>query len=792
MLKNDLTLAWRNLNRNRVYAIVNVLGLSLGIASGVVIFSLINFQLSFDTFHNQLDRTYRIVSELHGEDITYSAGVPAPLGKAIETDFTHADQVARLANFGDQLITLPDETSQQDFKAETDVAYVDPAFFDIFNFPLVYGNTEGAFTQPHMAVITQRLAKRFFDTEDAVGKIIRLNNGDNFTVVGVLQDKPLNTDFKHEIYLSYVSLDNPNRNNWGAIFEGMQVFVMLKPDISKQSVDQALTGLSRKYYTAEAAKTYQFKLQTLSDIHFNESLGNPHAKRYLWVLALVGLLLIMTSCVNFVNLATAQSINRTKEMGLRKILGSSRSQLFWQFIVETAMITFVALVLIHLLANIAITALNTYVDVQLPITFLNNWRFAIFAVLTFLTMVVLSGFYPAMVMTGIQPLASLKNKLSASQTNTFSLRKTLIVFQMMIAQLLIISTLVITKQIDFSTNSDLGFDKQDIVMLPVPIHDPVKMNTMRTRFAEIPAIRDVSFCFNAPASGSNKTTGVRYAGRETDEPWGINMKYGDDRFISTFGIELVAGRNIFHSDTTREFLVNETFIEKLGISDVQEVIGKNISINGGTITAPVVGVVKDFYNYSLRDEITPVCIMSDKDDYMNCAVKIHPGDMAATLGAIKQVWTDTYPDQLYAFQLLDDRISNFYQTDKMILILIKLFAGIAIFINCLGLYGMMSFMAFRKTKEIGIRKVLGASVVQILWIFGKEFGRLILFAFLVAAPIAWWSMHLYLEDFRYRISISVGVFILAVLITASIAAMTICYRALKAALANPVKSLRTE
>ncbi len=793
MLYQHLKIACRNLKRNRVYTIVNVLGLSLGIASGIIIFSLIDFQLSFDTFHKNSDRIYRITSELPGGDkITYSAGVPSPLGKAFHDDFTYADRVARLTNSGNQLITLPNESSRKDFKVENKVAYADPSFFELFHFPLAYGNAKEALFQPNTAIITQKLAKRYFDTEDAIGRVIRLNNQENFTVTGILKDKPLNTDFKHEIFLSYAGLDDPNLDNWGAIYEGSQVFVLLKPGTAKKTVDKALTGLSRKYYGAEGAKTHQFKLQPLSDIHFNENLGNPHAKRYLWVLALVGLLLILTSCINFVNLATAQSINRTKEVGLRKILGSSRLQLFWQFIVETAVITFAALILINLLANIAIVMLNTYFDVQLTSVFINNWRFAIFAILTFLTMVALSGFYPAMIMTGIQPLASLKNKLSADQTNTFSLRKTLIIFQIVITQILLISTIVITRQINFSTNSDLGFEKQDILMLPVPLHDEVKMGTLRTRFRQIPAVGDISFCYNAPASIPNKNTGVQYAGRAFAEPWTINMKSGDDHFLSVFGIKLVAGRNLFPSDTTREFLVNETFVKKLGIDNAGEVIGKSISINGGTITAPIVGVVKDFYNYSFRDEVSPICIMSDKDDYLNCAVKIHSGDIAATLNSVKKIWNDTYPDQLYSFQFLDDRIADFYQTDKLILILIKVFTGIAIFVSCLGLYGMISFMAFRKTKEIGIRKVFGASVDRILWIFGREFMRLLLVAFAIAAPIGWCSMYLYLQGFTYRISIDAGVFVLAILVTTFIVALTICYRAVKAALANPVKSLRTE
>lgn len=791
MLKNHLKLAWRNLKRNRVYATVNVLGLSLGIASGVIIFSFINYQLSIDNFHKNGDRTYRIVSELHREDITYAEGVPAPFSKAFQNDFKQTEQVARHTTYKDQLITIPHDKGEN-VKLENSVAYVDPTFFNIFNFPVVYGSAQNALAPPNTAVITQQLAKKFFNTEDAVGKVFRVNNSDNYTVVGVLKNKPLNTDLTDDLYLSYASFNGANDDNWHAIYGGMQLFIQLKPGVSVATVNKALTAISEKHYDVAGAKEYKFKLQPLSDLRFNTSLGNTNSKRALWALAVIGVLLILTCCVNFTNLATAQSINRTKEVGLRKILGSSRARLFWQFIVETGVITFAALLLVNVLANLAIVTVNTQFDLQIPLSFLNNWRFAIFAVFTFVMVVVLSGFYPALVITGIQPLASLKNKLSANQTKSFSLRKTLIVFQFIIAQLLIICTIVVTKQINFSTNSDLGFEKNNIVMLPLPLHDKVKMNTLQTRFKQIAGVSDVSFCFTAPAANSNRTTGVLYANRSKLEPWGINMKQGDERFIAIFGIPLVAGRNLFPSDTTREFLVNETFVKKLGIKNAEEVIGKSISINGNTITAPIVGVVKDFYNYSFRDEISPICISSDKDDYRSCAVKIAGGNIANTMNSLQKIWNDTYPDQLYSYQFLNERIEKFYREDRLMLMFIRVFTGIAIFISCLGLYGMISFMAFRKTKEIGVRKVLGASVTRILWLFGREFGKLLLLAFLLSAPIAWWSMQLYLQEFKYRIPINAGIFILAILLTTVIAASTIFYRALRAALANPVKSLRTE
>jgi len=313
---------------------------------------------------------------------------------------------------------------------------------------------------------------------------------------------------------------------------------------------------------------------------------------------------------------------------------------------------------------------------------------------------------------------------------------------------------------------------------------------LKSRLEQVAGTESISFCNEAPASESVHATDIQYDNHSKAEPFEISMKMGDDQFVSTFAVKFVAGRNFFTSDTTKEFLVNETTVKKLGLRTPQEIINKNISI-GGT-TAPVVGVVKDFYTQSFHSGIEPVCIMPSYKYYNNCAVKINLKDTKATLASFEKIWNETYPEYLYSYQFLDERIAKFYALDNIMLKLIEAFACIAIFIGCLGLYGLVSFMALQKTKEIGVRKVMGASIQNILWMFGKEFARLLIIAFLIASPIAWWAMTRYLQDFKYRINIGPGIFVLAILSTFIVAAASVGYRSIKAAVANPVKSLRTE
>jgi putative ABC transport system permease protein len=797
MLKNYFKIAWRNLKRNRAYATINVIGLSLGIACSILIFTLVSYHLSFDGFHKNKDRIYRVVTEIHNEDVGHTPGVPPPFAKAFRSDYTFAEKTARIVGFW-RLISIPGENKK--FEEDHGFACAEPAFFDIFNFPLVAGDIKTALNDPNTAIVTQKIAKKYFGNENAMGKVFRIDNRIDFKITGILKDLPLNTDRSQEIYVSDKNVKDfspwiGRTDNWGGINSETHCFVLLKPGVTAADVEKVFPAMMKKYYADDAINqnAFRFKMQPLADIHFNPDYNGYADKKYLWALSLVGIFLIVTACVNFVNLATAQALNRAKEVGIRKVLGSLRPQLFWQFIAETTLITFFAVLMAYGLAKLGLPYLNGLFKTSLTINPFINISLFVFIILTAVLVIFLSGSYPGLVLSGFQPITALKGKLSQNSVGGFSLRRILVITQFAISQMLIIGTIVIAGQMRYSKTSDLGFQKDGIVMLRVPVNDSTgktKMENLRNKLSGIAGVEKISFCMEAPASASNNTTDIVYDNRPKAELWELNTKPADNKYLETFNLKLVAGRNIYPSDTIREFLVNESVVRKLGLASPQAILNKFIKVDGNR--AMVVGVVKDFYNYSFRSDIAAIAIFSSYQNYQNCAVSLTMANLKPTMAAIENVWNDTYPDFIYKSEFLDERIARFYQLDDTMLKLVEVFAGIAIFIGCLGLYGLVSFMAVRKTKEIGVRKVLGAGVQHIIWMFGKEFLRLLVIAFLIAAPLAWWAMHVYLQDFKYRIPLGGGIFVIAILCTVLIAAVTVSYTSIIAALANPVKSLRTE
>ncbi|HVI46029.1 MAG TPA: ABC transporter permease [Chitinophaga sp.] len=798
MFKNYFTVAWRNLRRNKAYAIINTVGLSLGIACAILIFTIVRYHLTFDSFHANRERIYRIITEFHDETVTHTQGVPGPLGKALRTDFSLMDKTARIVSYWDALLAVSGKTGTKKFREEAGIAFTEPSFFDIFNFPLLQGDRKTILAAPNEAVITEAVAIRYFGSvANAMGRVIRFDNKINFTVTGILKDLPANTDTRQQVFVSYSNLKEQNSytasdDSWGGVYSETRCYVLLKPSVTSAQLDKALGLTIQKYYNDKDKQVWRFRAFPLATVHFDANFASAIDKRYLWGLALIGLFLIVTACVNFVNLATAQALSRSKEVGVRKVLGGLRTQLFWQFIAETALITLMAAVAACVIAWIAMPYLSQLLDVNLQLPLFNSSGLPLFLLLLVIVVTFLSGAYPGLVMARFQAVLSLKGGLSQRHIGGFSLRRILVITQFAICQMLVIGAIVIASQLYYSRTTDLGFNKDAVVMVPIPSQDKAKISTLRKQLAAIPGVENASFCFRAPASGNVNATGVRYDSRRENEHWSTNMKDADDQYLSTFGLTLVAGRNFFPSDTTREFVVNETFVRKLNITSPQEVIGKMLYMDGGEKKGPIVGVVKDFYTRSFHSEIDPLCMAPAWYQYISCGVKINTHNLKSSMTAIEHTWNETFPEYLFTYEFLDDSIAKFYKQDMLILRLVEILTGIAIFIGCLGLYGLVSFMAVQKTREIGVRKVLGANVSHILWLFGKEFSQLLLIAFVIAAPIAWYVMYRYLQDFKYHIQIDGKIFAASILCSFIVAALTVSYHAVRAALSNPIKNLRTE
>jgi ABC-type antimicrobial peptide transport system permease subunit len=789
MLRNYFTIAFRNLQRNKAYTLINILGLALSMACGILIFTLVQYHLSFDTFHSHADLIYRIVTD---HRISPMPNVPNPLGKEFREEYTFAQKVARIFTVEGKVITIQDGNETKKFK-EDEVAFAESDFFDIFFYPLLRGDKNTALAQLNTAIITEKIARKYFESEDPVGKTFRLDNRIDFTITGVLKDFPPTTDRQTGIYLSYPTLKSYNEwaasdAAWGGITSSMQCFALLKMGVKPVDVEKALMA----YPVKHDRPNDHYKLQPLSDMHFNAQYEGVMEKGNLWIISLIGLFLIVSACVNFVNLATAQALKRGKEVGVRKVLGSVPRQLFGQFIAETSLLTLIAVVLAFGLSIVILPYVNNLFASQMPMSFFLDRQLLLFILLLSLVIVLFSGSYPGLILARFQPILALKGKLTQRHVGGFPLRRALTVTQFAISQILIIGMIVIASQMRYSTKSNMGFDKEAVVMIPVASESsPTTMNSLKNQLSGIAGVENVSLCFAAPASEDSWETYAKIVTGTEDEGLSVSCRAADEQYVSLFGLELIAGRNLFPSDSVREFIINEAFARKLNVSSPEELIGKKLTVNT-TLTGPIVGVVKDFHDQSFHEVIKPIFITTFPDVYNAYAVKINGANVRNTLAELEKTWTAMHPDKIYEYQFLNEQIAEFYQTEELMLILIQVFAGIAVFIGCLGLYGLVSFMAVQKTKEVGIRKVLGATAYQILWLFSKEFLSLIGIAFLIAAPVAYYFMQQWLDNFTYSVPFSSGYFALALGASILITLFTAGYKSIKSAFANPVKSLHNE
>ncbi|NLR61378.1 FtsX-like permease family protein [Chitinophaga polysaccharea] len=783
--------AWRNIRSNRFFALINLVGLTAGFAGAMLIFCLVYYHLSFDNFHQDGDRIYRMVSASHYEEDDYSQGVQQPVGKAFRNDYTYGEYTAMRASLGAPQISIGSGAAKKIFNSEA--AYVEADYFRIFNYPFVRGNA-AVLAVPDQAIITEKEATRFFSGTDPIGQQFVINNGNTYTVAGVLKDIPSNTSNRQQVYLSYANYKKANPwmggdSSWAAVSSGVQCFVKLRPGISAAAVEKVFPAFLSKYISPEGARHASLFLQPLSDIHFNRTYDGQIEKKQLWVLATVGLFLVLMAGINCVNLATARLFYRSREAGVRKVLGSSPLQIRWQFITETSILVFAAMILSLFTAYAALPSFNQLFDTTISSVAFYQPVFIGFSVTLFVTVSLLVGYYPGMLLSRLKPTETIKGKLGTTRTAGVPLRKVLVVAQFAIVLFMISCTLIISRQMKASMDTDIGFNKTGIVMVDVPTQEMSAIETIRHRVGTLAGVNGLSFCYSPPMSNMYNLNDFEFENATTKTGFRINEKAADTSYLRTFGLQLVAGRNIAGGDTAATCLVNETFVKRMKYTP-EQILGKRMTTFGRR--AVITGVVKDFHTNDFHEEIAPVCLAGNYSSYGRCAVAMDMRKAQQLLPAMEKVWKEVFPDYGWSYNFLDDSIRNMYHTEETLLKLIEIFSFLAILVGCIGLFGMVSFMAVQKKKEIGVRKVLGASVTSILWLFMKEFMQLLLMALLVAIPVAWYVMHRWLQDFVFRLTLKPGYFVMPVLITTALVLLTISMKSVRAALSNPVQSLRSE
>lgn len=802
MFKNYFKTAYRNLKRNKSYALINTLGLAVGISACLLIFLVVQFESSFDNFHPKKNSIYRVSTVFNNADgIDYNAGVNLPVAKGLRIDFPQVKEVASIFKEDGQ-ITVEGPAGNLKKLKEDNFYYAEPQFFSIFNFGWLAGDPNTSLNNPNNAVLTQATAEKYFGNwKSAIGKTIKYKNKDLYTITGILKNPPHNTDFPLSVVVPYSALEHTNRksnlDDWVSTYGDGYTFVMLPKELSVAKFNSDLKAFAKKHKPAEYAND-SYIAQPLSEIHYDERFGNYNDHTFshslINALSLIGIFLIIIACINFINLATAQAVNRSKEVGVRKVLGSSRKQLAMQFLGETGLIVICAIFIAVLLASASLPFLNTLLETKISGNFLSNPPVILFLLCAAVLITLLAGVYPAIILSGFNPITALKTKVTAKMVGGISLRRGLVVVQFAIAQILIIGMIIVVSQMNYFKNVSMGFNKDNILNVPLVTDSTnlTKIDYLRNQLLNNPDIQDVSFSYASPSDNGNWSSDFRFDHALKSTNFDANLKWADANYFKTYNLQFVAGHAYSNSDTIREFVVNETLLKKLGITDPQKAIGRQLNLWDGEKVANIVGVIKDFNAYSLREPVAPVVLSSWKDVYRTINIKIKAGSEKTVLPYIEKLWTNTFPDNLYNYKFLDQKIANFYKQEDQLSQLYKLFAGLAIFISCLGLYGLVSFMAAQRTKEMGIRKVLGASARNIVFLLSKEFTILIFIAFAIAAPVAYFIMNKWLQNYAYKISPGFSVFFLAILISVIVAWLTVGHRAITAARANPVKSLRSE
>jgi putative ABC transport system permease protein len=795
MFKLNLKIALRNLLKYKVYTFINILGLSIGMASCILIFIFIRYQLSFDQEHKNSDRIYRFVTDWkYNNFVDNSSGSPIPLAAAARNELPGIEKIAVIAkNSG--VIIVRDAKNKQTAKVSKTVFFAEPQIFDILNVSWIAGKRE-KFEAPNTVVLSETTANLFFGSaQKAIGRNFSFWNQFNLEVVGVFKDRSPASSVPMNIVISFRTGSYNKVTSWENVSTYDQCYLLLKKGTNLQSFQSALNQFNYKHFTSKHLPGNQHSsLQPLKDIHFSTKYSNfaetTISKKDIYGLAIIGMFLMLTACINFINLATAQSINRSKEVGVRKVLGSKRQQLISQFLLETIAITLLSLIIACILAELAIPVMEQLFKGNVKFSLFNHPAIIGFMLALVCTVSLLAGAYPALVMSGFSPALAIKNKITVNAGN-LNLRKILVVLQFSVTVILIISTIVITKQLEFVRKQPLGFDSDAIAMVGIPGDSLLrtKMTVFKNRILQNVGVKKASYCVRPPLSGSMNTTSFNFNGQENTD-FEVRLTASDPDYFDVFKLKVIAGKVFKASDTINGYVVNETFVKKVKLNEAKDAIGKVIDQNG--LKAPIIGIVKDFNDQSLKEQISPMIFFQNKRNYYALAIKLDKVNMMNTMKDIEELWNSSFPNEVYSSQFLDDDINGYYENEQNTGLLLRVFAGVIIFISFIGVFGLISFMATQRTREVAIRRVLGASTAQLVSMLNGSFILMVFIANVIAWPLAYIFAFKWLSTFAYRTDLNIWPFLLAMIISIIATLLTVSIRSYKAATQNTVDALKYE
>jgi putative ABC transport system permease protein len=807
MLKNYFKIALRNLLRHKGFSAINIFGLAIGMATCLMITLFVQNELSYDRFNKKSGQMVRVIFKvtMQGDNLS-EANVMPPVAQTLKAEYPEVLEATRLRPNGYPTIVYGDKSFKEDA-----FTFVDSNFFQVFTLPLIKGDAKTALLQPFTLVITQAVATKYFGKEDPIGKIVTLaKNNARYKVTGVIDKVPVTSHFQFDIFASMAGLEEARSGSW--MSSNFFTYLVLQDGYNYKKLEAKLPQVMEKYLSPQMSKgmgmtvedfrkkgnTIGLFLQPVTDIHLHPETPNDLTPagdiRYVYIFGAIALFMLLIACINFMNLSTAGASSRAKEVGIRKVMGSMKSQLVRQFLLESILLTLIALVLAVCIVYFTLPLFNQLSGKTLTLQFSDNpWVLPIFVLLGLLTSF-LAGSYPAFFLSSFNPIAVLKGRFSSGKKGSVGLRSSLVVFQFFISITLIISTTVVYKQLSYIQHKKLGYDKDQVLILPQISALGNKEEVFKQQLLHNPQIVNVSTSSYLPAGPSYNNNFFIYP--ETNSNLLIkSLRYDiDENYIPTLGMEIVAGRNFskeYGTDSSAA-VINETAAKALGWD--KNAIGHiitNSNNNGNRANYRVIGVVKDFHFRSLHEKISPL-VMVLGDSWGNIIVKAKTKDIAGLLTTLKKEWTALTAETPFTYSFMDDRLNNTYKAEQKVALILGIFAGLTIFVACLGLFGLAMFTAEQRRKEMGVRKVLGASVLQIVTLLSIDFLQLVLIASVISFPLAWWAMNKWLQDFAYRIDIGWMAFAIAGIGTAIIALLTVSYQAIKAAVANPVKSLRTE